>query len=146
MDSSRSGKPIHLVCPKCRYEFEYDFSYYDRKIAQLATEIANINSQLAAFKSTCKPNFKDYKWRARAVQALTVKQAQLKELKEFRKFANETVKNQELQIFARLVKDAIPEELYIKLHRQAEAEMQYHTYEMAVQRYSNIPDSVREGD
>lgn len=107
-------------------------------------EISEIHKQLEIFKSTYRPDFHSNQWRAKALQALAVKQKQLKELKEFRKFANVAANNQELQIFAKLVKEAIPEELYIRLWQQAEETMKYNTYDTAIQRYSNIPDGIRE--
>lgn len=143
MDSQRNPKPVHLVCPKCHYEFEYDVCYYDRKIADLKAEITDIMKQLEIFKSEYRPDFKTNKWRIQATQALAIKQKQISELKGFRKTANQIAKNQETEIFVRLVKEAIPEKQYRALWQQAEDEMKYNTYDTAIQRFSNIPDSVR---
>lgn len=146
MDSRRNSKPVHLVCPKCHYEFEYNVSYYDRKIADLKAEITDINKQLAAFKSEYRPDFKANKWRIQATRALAIKQKQLSELRGFRNTANQVANNQEMKIFVRLVKDVLPEKQYLNLWRQAEDTMKYNTYDTAIQRYSNIPDSVRAND
>lgn len=146
MDSRRNSKPVHLVCPKCHYEFEYNVSYYDRKIADLKAEITNINKQLAAFKSEYRSDFKTNKWRIQAARALAIKQKQISALEGYRKTANQVTSNQEMKIFVRLVKDVLPEKQYLNLWRQAEDTMKYNTYDTAIQRYSNIPDSVRAND
>lgn len=143
MDSQRNSKPVHLVCPKCHYEFEYDVSYYDRKIADLGAEITTIMKQLAIFKSEYHPDFKTNKWRIQATRALAIKQKEVSELRSFRKIANQIANNQELKIFVGLVKEAIPEKQYLDLWQQAEDTMKYNTYDTAIQRYSNISDSVR---
>ena len=106
-------------------------------------EMAEIMKQLEIFKSEYRPDFKTNQWRAQASHALAIKQKQLKELKEFRKVANQIVGKQKLEIFVKLVKENIPEKLYIRLQEQADAEMKYNTYDTAVQRYSTIAASVR---
>lgn len=142
MDSPNQ-KPIHLVCPKCHYEFEYDANYYDRKIAALKMEVADIIKQLEVFKAKYHPDFRTNRWRNQAVKALTIKQRQLTELKEFQRSARQIVESQRADIFIRLVKEAIPQKQYQDLWQQTDDMMRYRTYDTAIQRFSNIPDSVR---
>lgn len=51
-------KPIHLVCPKCKYDFSYNSSYVERNIDKLKCEITNIKAQLESFNASHSPQEK----------------------------------------------------------------------------------------
>lgn len=111
-----------FFCPHCRKEIKYDMSYYNRTIAELKSEISKINCELENYKSS---GIKDEEWKQRAVRAQSIKIKQLQELKAYRHSANEALKNLEMKIFWRLVKEKIGEDRWEELHKMAEKELEY---------------------
>jgi ribonuclease D len=117
---------VQLVCPKCRYEYQYDNSYYDTNIARLGIEIKTIIDQLAQHKLKPKQvQYNNTEWWLNAKKALTVKQKQLAELKAFRKIADQQRKKAEYEAFKNAVKEICGETIYIKcleiMHRDIES-------------------------
>lgn len=111
---------FQLVCPHCRYEFRYERAYYDKKIAEMGEEICDIQHQLAVHNKL--PYFEKMArtdWWLRAKEALTYKQQQLKELKAFRKLANEQLNSQIYATFKRIVRERVGLELYQEMLQEA---------------------------
>lgn len=114
-----------LICPKCKHELNYDSDYYDRTITRLGCEISDIIKQRAEHKLLPYQvqRQKDDWWR-RSKRALAEKQKELAELKAVRKVANEQVDRTKEGIFRNLVKEEIGLEMYLKLTKQAEKELE----------------------
>jgi hypothetical protein len=106
---------IQLVCPKCKYEYQYDNGYYDTNIALLGIEIKTIIDQLAQHKLKPKQvQYNNTDWWLNAKKALSIKQKQLAELKAFRKLADQQRKKQEHEAFKNAVKEICGEATYQK--------------------------------
>jgi ribonuclease D len=106
---------VQLVCPKCRYEYQYDNGYYDTNISRLGIEIQDIIKQLA--EHNMKPKTVQYAntdWWLRTKRALTIKQKELTELKAFRKIADQQRKRAEHEAFKNAVKEVCGEAAYNK--------------------------------
>lgn len=132
------GKKMHLICPKCRHDLEYDREYIDRKEEQLRMEISSIDRQLQDFKAKNPTGYKTDSWYRSAVKAKVTKQSQLSELRNFKKTANV---HRELQLYHALkayTKRQLGEEKYKKLMAELEEEMHYNAYDMAKQNHNNF--------
>lgn len=132
------GKKMHLICPKCRHDLEYDREYIDRKEEQLRMEISSIDRQLQDFKAKNPRGYKADSWYRSAVKAKVTKQSQLSELRNFKKTANV---HRELQLYNALkayTKRQLGEEKYKKLMAELEEELYYNAYDMAKQNHNNF--------
>lgn len=132
------GKKMHLTCPKCHYDLEYDREYTDRKEEQLRMEIGSINRQLEEFKIKNPRGYKSDSWYRNAVKAKLIKENQLQELRNFKKTAN---MHRELQLYYALkawTKRQLGEEKYKKLMEELEEDMHYNAYDMAKQNHNNF--------
>lgn len=119
--SNERPQKYQLVCPKCKHEFQYDNGYYDREIARLATEIQDINIQLAAHNKLPWAEKKARQdWWERTKLALSIKIKQISELKSFRKIANQSKDNEIDRAFRNVVKELIGIEAYVECCDKAE--------------------------
>lgn len=114
-----------LTCPKCKHEFAYDSDYYEKNIARLGQEIAEINRQLAQHRLLPWPEQKARTdWFFRAKKALAEKQVELGELKAIRKQADQQINHMMFRIFKELVKEEIGAEAYRRLIEKSKAELE----------------------
>lgn len=132
------GKKMHLKCPKCNYDFEYNEGYVERKIDELRMEIHSIDSQLADFKAKHPYGYKTDPWYRSAVKAKTTKTEQLSEIRNYRKLA---YNQRDVQMFyalkARLRRE-LGEEKYMQLIQELEDELRYNVADLAKQKYTNF--------
>lgn len=114
-----------LTCPKCKHEFAYDADYYEKNIARLGQEIAEINRQLAKHRLLPWPEQKARTdWYFRARKAAAEKQIELGKLKAIRKAADQQIDKMMFRIFKDLVREEIGEESYRRLIEKSKAELE----------------------
>lgn len=114
-----------LTCPKCKHEFAYDNDHINGKIARNASEITDINKQLAEFKLLPLDERKRRgAWENRIKARLQELIAENSQLKSFRKVADQQVKYMQFQIFKNLVEEEFGTEAYRRLLRRAEEELE----------------------
>ena len=107
-----------FICPHCGSEIKYDRNYYDRQIKKLADEITDIDKQLRLKKDK-------EEWRKKAVKASQIKREQIRDLRMYRKAANNVTNSMIDSIFRQLVKERLVESEYIKLREKAEKEAEF---------------------
>lgn len=132
------GKKMHLTCPKCHYDLEYNEDYVERNIEQLGSEIHNIDRQLQEFKAKNPFGYKKDTWYRNAVRAKAIKTEQLAELKKHRKAA---YARRDMQLYYALkakLKKELGEERYTKMMEELEEELYYNPYDMAKQTYNTF--------
>ena len=124
MDLKKQIKPIHLVCPKCKYDFSYNSSYVERNIDKLKREITDIKAQLESFNLGHSPQErKESMWYKRAKATMAIKNKELAELKGNRKVAAQEIKIQTFETFKKKVTEEIGHERCLELIKEAEEEM-----------------------
>lgn len=136
----KQGKPIHLRCPKCGYDFSYNTNHIEAEIDRLKCEITDIKAQLEIFNAK-HPNPTERKknaWRKNAQAAISAKSAQLQKLKKARKATVVEIKLQTFEIFKQLVSDEMGKDRMIQLVQEAENQMVYWDYDNAKQRFTRF--------
>ncbi len=132
-------KPIHLRCPDCGYDFSYSTNHIESEIDRLKKLAADTRTKINQMKGqgyTMKsPEYK------RAVYRYDKYTRQLTEFKTARKNAVVEIEKQKQQIFNQKVKHLIGEEKYIKLKQEAEEELVYNNYDMAIQDHTNFENA-----
>lgn len=117
-----------LTCPKCHHEFAYDNGYIDKNITQLGHEIEDIKAQLAKYKLLpYSEQLKRKEWRLRAMEAMSIKMRDIKDLKAIRKACDQQVNAYMYQVFKDLVKERFGETVYKELLEAAKKECEAYT-------------------
>ena len=138
MDINEINKPIHIRCPKCKADLEYNprkirdrLQIIKDKYASLGRKIREAKNPMERHKILCERKKLDF---------------QIRLLKEDNNLMSELLKEQTYKILRRLLKQRIGEAEYMDLLHKAEEmareENVFYTYELAIQNYSNIMDSV----
>lgn len=114
-----------MVCPKCKHEFTYDNGDIDMRIAHLKKDIAVINTQIQEYNALSTSEQRSrYEWRRYAAKALTKKTAELRDLKEYRKLADQQIKNMEFHLFKALTREYVGEDVYMEIIEKMEADLE----------------------
>ena len=138
MDIFKQDKPMHIVCPKCKAELAYNPRTISEQLESLGV---NYNS-LCRYQGQAVLNEKEKNRVEKLKKRISFKIKLLKKDKNMlSKLANELSKKRLLE----LLKNEVGEQRFIELRDIAEQEFCedycYHTYELAIQRYSNILDN-----
>ena len=134
----KQAKPIHLRCPKCGYDFSYNTNHIEEEVDKLKNEITSISRQIAQYKAENSSDYNSKEWYKKAKKAVSIRQAQLSEVKKARKAAAVEIQLQTFQIFKNLVAERIGKEEMLKLIKEAEDEMIYYDYDMATQKFTRF--------
>ena len=132
----KQRKPVHLKCPNCGHDFavntnriEEDYVLLKSKVTRLKAELELLNERNVSQKS---PERK----RLRALIADT--NAQIVAIKKVRKALSEETEIQKYIIFYKKVKSIIGEEKTVKLMKEAEEELIFREYDLAIQKGNNF--------
>lgn len=132
----KQKKPVHLKCPKCGHDFSCNTNRIEEDYNNLKIKATSIKARLTAMKSkNMSTNSPEYK-RLKALEADTV--AQITAIKKARTAMNREMEVQKYMIFKNLVKGILGEEKTIALLKEAEEEMVFREYEMAIQKSTNF--------
>lgn len=138
MDINRLNAPLHIRCPKCGADLEYNPRRIKDRIENITSKYKSIAAKL--------PTTKDEKQRKKARKDLEKLRVMMSLLKEDNNMISTLLKEETDRIVRRKIKEKIGDEAYLQMIREAEEEARsenvFHTYELAIQRYSNIPDVV----
>ena len=138
MDISKLKKPFHIVCPHCKKEVEIYANDIEKRYQNTKRELAEIAEQIRLFKSEYREDYKTNKWFKSAQRAYAHKQQELCELKKTRGMLIEEGERQLFRAFKDIVKLNLGEEKTVKWLKEAEENIQYNTYDTAIQKYSTI--------
>lgn len=132
----KQSKPMHLKCPKCGYDFavntkriEEDYMLLKAKATKIKAELTVLNERNVSQKS---PERK----RLKALLADT--NAQIVAIKKVRKALSEESEIQKYIIFYKKAKSIIGEEKAVKLMKEAEEELIFREYDLAIQKGNNF--------
>lgn len=114
-----------MVCPKCKHEFTYDNGDIDMQIAQLRRDITLLNTQIQEYKALSGGEKQmRKKWLVYARKELTKKNAELRDLKEFRKVADQHIKKMEFHLFKALTREYVGDQVYFEIIEKMEADLE----------------------
>ena len=114
-----------LVCPKCKHEFTYFNGELDAQIALLNKEVTSLHEQFREYKSLPpKQQQERLKWRRYASIELRKKQEKLKELKAFRKLADQQIMKMSFHLFKELTKEYVGQTVYREIIEKMEADLE----------------------
>lgn len=142
MDINKLNAPLHIRCPKCKAELEYNPRRVKDRLENMKTTAASIQSQL--------PQIKDKRERKKKMKELDGIKWYMKLLKEDNNMISTLLKEETDRIMRGKIREMIGDETWIRLHQEAEEqaieENVFHTYELAIQKYSNIMDFCQKED
>ena len=138
MDINKIVKPLHIRCPKCGADLEYNPRRIKDRLDNIKMTYQSIQRQM--------PTITDKDVRKKKVKELERLQFTMKRLKEDNNMVSTLLKEETDRIMREMVRDIIGEEEWMRMLHEAEErareENVFHTYELAIQSYSNIPDSA----
>ena len=132
----RQSKPIHIKCPKCGNDFGVngnkivsDLQFQKNRIRQLEKALADLKANNVSPKS---PQYKRVlAQKADCLKALTA-------LKNVNRNLTENAELEKFRVFYKLVKKELGEEKTLKLIKEAEEDIVYRDYDMAIQKHTNF--------
>ena len=114
-----------MVCPRCKHEFTYDNGDIDMRIAHLKKDITTITTQIQEYNTLSKSEQRSRsEWRRWVARTLTKKQAELRDLKEYRKLADQQMKKMEFHLFKALTREYVGESVYMEIIAKMEADLE----------------------
>lgn len=138
MDINKLNAPLHIRCPKCKAELEYSPRRVKDRLDNMKIAVASIQSQL--------PSIKDKGERKKKLKELEQIQWYVKLLKEDNNMISTLLKEETDRIMRGKIRELIGDEEWMRIlhesEEQAIEENVFHTYELAIQKYSNIPDNM----
>lgn len=138
MDINRLNAPLHIRCPKCKAELEYSPRRVKDRLDNIKIAVASIQSQLPSLKGRAK---------ALKIKEMEQLKFQMKLLKEDNNMISTLLKEETDRIMRVKIRELIGNDEWMRILHEAEEqaleENVFHTYELAIQKYSNIPDNVQ---
>lgn len=132
----KQSKPIHLKCPKCGHDFACNTNRIEEDYQAAKIKANSIKKKMAELKdknvSAQSPEYK------RLGRLLADTNAQIVAIKKVRSALSDESERQLFLVFRKLVKGVIGEEKTMLLLKEAEDELCFRNYDMAVQRHSNF--------
>lgn len=101
-------KRVQLICPKCKYEFQYNIGNLEEKRRVVQAELVNINQWLTNFNqlpTNVKKQTKNVKERKDKVLLLEQKKTEICEINSKLRLARTEIESQEFKIFKGIVKE-----------------------------------------
>ena len=138
MDFNNVTKPLHIRCPKCKAELEYNPMRIKQRLEKITALYTRAVKSLAVIPDK---NTRDAK--KREAERLLF---EMRLLKEDINMVNVMAKEEINAIKIHKLKKEVGEARYIEICEEAEREFSaeniFSTYETAIQRYSTIADNV----
>lgn len=138
MDINKLNAPLHIRCPKCKAELEYSPRRVKDRLDNIKIAVASLQKQL--------PTITDKKARAQKVKEMEQLVFQMKLLKEDNNMMSTLLKEETERIFKQMIREFLGDGEYMRILKAAEDQARdenvFHTYELAIQKYSNIPDNI----
>lgn len=138
MDISRLKKPFHIVCPHCKKEVELWANDIEKRYEKAKKELAEMREQINLFNSEYREDYKSNDWFKRVKKAYAHKCEEVAALKQTKKMLSKESEKQFESAFKDVVKRNVDHETFIKWVKEAEDDIQYNTYDTAIQKFSPI--------
>ena len=138
MDIRNLKKPFHIVCPHCNKDVELWANDIEKRYEKAKKELAEIREQINLFNSEYREDYKNNEWFKKVKKAYAYKNKEVAELKQTKKMLAKESEKQFESAFKDVVKRNVDRETFMKWVKEAEDDIQYNTYDTAVQRYSTI--------
>ena len=114
---------LQMVCPFCKKEFPYNNGELDAHISQIGQRINTINRRLAEIKYSKRTQ--DIYKEKRALQLEHAKLVEkIGELKAVRKVCDQQIKNMELILWKKKIKEGFGEDVFAKMLDEIEENLQ----------------------
>lgn len=134
MDIDKAKKPIHIRCPYCKRDLQYNGASIKSQKEGLVKRIVSLNNKAQAEK--------DPKKRKEYFRQMRDAQFKLKLLAEDRHMLSQLSEMEVLKIFKRNSRQYLGDEIYMKLAEEAEKqyleENTFNYYDLAIQTYTNF--------
>lgn len=140
MDINKANKPIHIRCPYCKKDLQYNGASIKSQKEGLLSRMTALNNKWQSEKNPQrkKKYYKEFK----------EAQFRLKLLSEDIHMLSQMSEMEVLKIFKRNVKEYIDRDLYIKLVEEAEHEYleenTFNYYDLAIQQFNNFSEILKE--
>lgn len=138
MDISNLRKPFHIVCPHCHKDVELWANDIERRYEKAKKELVEIQEQINLFKSEYREDYKTNQWYKKVKKAYAHKLEEVAELKQTRKMLVKECEKQFKEAFYDVVRLAVDHDTFMKWVKEAEGDIQYNAYDMAIQKHSTI--------
>lgn len=134
MDIQKANKPIHIQCPYCHKDLQYNGASIKSRKEGMIRRIESLNRKIGEAKtSKAKANL-------RYQRNKTLKD--LKALSEDNHMLSQLSEIETLKIFKRKVSQIIPKKQYMKLIEESEKEYleenTFNYYDLAIQNYNHF--------
>lgn len=127
----KQTKPIHLKCPKCGHDFACNGNHIEEEYYSLKVKANSIKAKMAELKDKCCTTTAEYK---RLCRLHADTNAKITAIKKVRSALSDESERQLFKVFRNLVKRELGEEVTMKLLHEAEEELCFREYDMAVQK------------
>lgn len=134
MDIQKANKPIHIQCPYCHKDLQYNGSSIKSRKEGLVRRIESLNRKIGMVKNSKeKANYRYQRNKTlRDLKVLSEDIHMLSQLSEM----------ETLKIFKRKVSQIIPKEQYMELIKESEKEYleenTFNYYDLAIQNHNNF--------
>ena len=134
MDISKATKPIHIRCPYCKKDLQYNGASIKSQKEGLLQRISSLNSKIQQEK--------DPKKKSKILRELNETKFRLKLLSEDIHMLCQMSEVETLKIFKRKVKDVIGEKEYLRLIEESEKQYlednTFNYYDLAKQNFNTF--------
>ncbi len=135
-------KRVQLICPQCKYEFQYNIGVLEDKRREIQAELVNINKWLTNFNqlpTEVKKQSKNVKERKDKVLLLEKKKSEICEINSKLRLARTEIETQEFRIFKGIIKEFYGDKEFKKcIDEMQEREKAYKISDtMGIDYYSN---------
>lgn len=134
MDIDKAKKPIHIRCPYCKKDLQYNCASIKSQKEGLITRVKKLNEKWQKEK--------DPKRKQNYLKQLKEAQFRLKLLSEDQHMLSQLSEMEILKIYRRKTKDHLDYETYIRLSKEAEKEYleenTFNYYDLAKQHFTNF--------
>ena len=142
MDIAKAVKPIHIICPFCKHDLQYDGQKTLARRDAIGKRIYDINIRLGELSKIKRLPYSKVLEREQLKCEKDKLQKDLLKIKEDIHMMNQISEIRKNQIFNKKVKELIGEKEYARLREQCEEEYldedTYYFYDLAIQRFNNF--------
>lgn len=138
MDLSKYKKPIHITCPKCRYEYELNGGQIMAEKNILKDEFLTLKAKLQHHRNTCGRD-KKYKEMLKDLKTVEVKYIRAKQMAQL---ASEQSEIHKYILFKQMCAEKLGNDVVIKMLKECEDELSYRTADLAKQRFNNFKSAT----
>jgi len=134
MDLSKYSKPIHITCPKCHYDLEFNGGKYVSEKNELADDIRTLKARMQTYRNEYGKDGYYY----RLVKQLKDKEVQYSRAKHMVQLLSEQSEINLFCLFKKVCMKEFGEEKITKMLQECEDELVYRNSEIRKQNHTNF--------